>query len=182
MGGTQGMVFRWIRELNHLPRLKQDKGRAGAWARVGGCDRVHLGLAGTKIFPRLRGSPGEGCIQPPSPQALQAPLVLRWSYWLEPLFHLRAAPQPPTPAPGVTGTTTPGQTCELWMGFVFLHASARSALCSYLPHSPAKLDRQTDHLQPEPTPQPLSWVGNKSPPAPARQIHVCLAKPFCSSC
>lgn len=185
MGGRREMVFSRIRELNRLPQLKQDEGRAGAWVRVGGCNRVlRAGWHKKPFSPQAHSPPrGQGCIQPPSPQGppgstgsalailVRAPALPQgFTTTTHPCLGGHWHNHPPRGAnlPGLDGVCFPGclgQTCS-----VLAFAS-----------QPRKSGR-TDHLQPEPTPQALSWVGNKSPPAPAKQIHVCLAKSFCFSC
>lgn len=135
---------------------------------------MHRGLGGTKTFPRLTQPPGQGCIQPPSPQALQAPLVLHWLYLFEPPLHLGLHHNHPPLPQGSLAQPPQGKPASSGWG---LFSWCLSQTCSVLV-SERQTDRQTGHLQPEPIPQPLSWVGNKPPPAPARQIHVCLANPF----
>lgn len=58
MGGTREMVFSRIRELNRLPQLKRDEGRAGAWVRVRGCNRVlRAGWHKKPFSPQAHSSP-----------------------------------------------------------------------------------------------------------------------------
>lgn len=96
------------------------------------------------------------------------------------LAVLVRAPAPPPastahPCPGVTGTTIPGQTCQLGIGFVFLEVLARPALCSSLLPSPASPDR------PLPTRANLaaSCVGWKQVPPSSSEADP--VNPFCCS-
>lgn len=109
---------------------------------------MHRGLGGTKTFPRLTQPPGQGCIQPPSPQALQAPLVLHWPYWFEPPLHLGlhhnhpplpqgSLAQPPQGKPASSGwglfSWCLSQTCSV---LVSERQTDRQAICSQnQPHS-----------------------------------------------
>lgn len=159
------------------PPAPAEAGRGKGWS-MGAGERVQQGAQGwlaQKAFftpgSQLPPPPrGRAASSPHLPRALQAPLVLHWPYWLEPLFYLRASPQPPAPAwgslaqhppppgganlPGLDGVCFPGclgQTCAV-LGFA---------------SQPCKSGR-TDHLQPESTPQALSWVRNKSPPSSSK--------------
>lgn len=106
MGGTQGVVFRQIRELIHSQwdsgtREGLECGRWWEGGRVGGCTQGWL----AQSLPQALPHPGQSLTQPPAPRAS---LFLHWQYWLELLLHLGAAAHPPSPAPGVAGTTPPG--------------------------------------------------------------------------
>lgn len=101
----------------------------------------------------------------PPPKALQAPLVLHWLYWLEPLLHPR-----PALARGSVAQTLQGKPARLGWG-LFSWKSWPDLLCAH-PCCPA-LQAQTDHCQPEPTPQPV-WAGNRAPPS-SREADPCLS-------
>lgn len=175
------------------PPAPAEAGRGKGWS-MGAGERVQQGAQGwlaQKAFftpgSQLPPPPrGRAASSPHLPRALQAPLVLHWPYWLEPLFYLRASPQPPAPAWGSLAQHPPppprgGQTCQVWMGFVFLAALARPALCLGLLHSPANPDGRTICNQNQPH-RLSAGLEINPPPAPAKQIHVCLAKSFCFSC
>lgn len=149
------MFFSWIREQSYQPQLKWDKGRAGAWAGVGRCDRVHLDAGRHKDFPRahppFRTEPHPAPISSGPPGSTGSALAILVRDCSTSGMHHN---HPALPW-GSLAQQAWGKPVQLWMGVIFLRA--RPSLCLCLPHSPANPDRHILCNQS----QPLSWAGNE---------------------